>query len=163
MLAVVKHTENGYVARFERKLKHSVEKVWSSLTENDKLKKWFSELHVDELREGGVIKFDMQDGTFEELTIVELKLHAVLEYTWGEDQVRFELYPEADGCKLILIEKINQMTNHTPKDLAGWHVCLQVIAALLDGQTVHSREDEWEKWHKEYAQLIAAYNADQHV
>jgi hypothetical protein len=39
------------------------------LTENDKLAKWFSELRVDDLREGGIIKFDMQDGTYEELGI----------------------------------------------------------------------------------------------
>lgn len=73
MLAVIQQIENGYIARFERHLKHSVEKVWSSLTENDKLAKWFSELRVDDLREGGIIKFDMQDGTFEELEIIELK------------------------------------------------------------------------------------------
>lgn len=44
--------ENGYIARFERNIKHSVEKVWALLTENDKLAKWFSELSVDDLREG---------------------------------------------------------------------------------------------------------------
>lgn len=46
---------------------------------------------------GGIIKFDMQDGTCEELEIIELKLHSILEYTWGEDRVRFELYLESDG------------------------------------------------------------------
>ncbi|MBD2870358.1 SRPBCC family protein [Paenibacillus arenilitoris] len=154
MLAVLKQTKDGYVARFERHLKHPVEKVWSSLTENDKLKKWFSELQVDDLREGGIIKFDMQDGTFEELEIIELKMHAVLEYTWGEDQVRFELYPESDGCRLVLIEKINRMTDHTPRDLAGWHVCLDVIEVLLDDRTIDSRKNEWEKWYKEYSQQV---------
>jgi len=152
MLAVLQQTEDGYVARFERHLKHSVEKVWSSLTENDKLKKWFSELQVEDLREGGIIKFDMQDGTFVELKIIELQWHSVLEYTWGEDQVRFELYPESDGCRLILIEKINKITGHTPKDLAGWHVCLDVIQALLDERPFGSRKTEWEKWYEAYAQ-----------
>ncbi|RAV00223.1 SRPBCC family protein [Paenibacillus sp. YN15] len=160
MLAVLQQTKDGYIARFERHLKHSVEKVWASLTENDKLKKWFSELQVEDLRQGGVIKFDMQDGTFEELKIIELKLHSVLEYTWGEDQVRFELFPEADGCRLVLIEKINKLTSHTPKDLAGWHVCLDVIKALLDEQTLDSRENEWEKWYKEYAQSLNQFRND---
>lgn len=154
MIATVQQAQNGYIARFERLLKHSVEKVWAVLTENDKLAKWFSELQVDDLREGGLIKFDMQNGAYEELTILELKMYSVLEYTWGEDIVRFELYPESAGCRLVLIEQITSITGHTPKDLAGWHVCLEVITALLDGTTMDSRENEWEAWYQKYVQLI---------
>ncbi|UUZ81910.1 SRPBCC family protein [Paenibacillus sp. P26] len=153
MLAVVQKVEGGYVARFDRHLKHSVEKVWSWLTENDKLGKWFAESRVEDLREGGVIKFDMQDGTFEEMQIIELKMHSVLEYTWGKDRVRFELYPEEGGCHLVLIEKIREITDHTPKDLAGWHVCLDVISALLDGRTL-DRKDEWRAQYEKYVQRI---------
>ncbi|WP_134703011.1 SRPBCC family protein [Ammoniphilus sp. YIM 78166] len=160
MLAVVQQVQNGYVARFERNLKHTVEKIWSSLTENDKLEKWFSELQIDDLREGGIIKFDMQDGTFEELEIIELKPNSVLEYTWGEDRVRFELYPESDGSRLVLIEKINKITNHTSKDLAGWHVCLDVINVLLDGRAIQSRENEWKIWHEKYEQLLENFPKD---
>jgi uncharacterized protein YndB with AHSA1/START domain len=161
LLALVQKVENGHIARFERRLKHSVEKVWSSLTENEELSKWFSELRIDDLREGGIIKFDMQDGSFEEMKILELKINSVLEYTWGEDIVRFELYPEAGGCRLVLIEKIKTITNHTPKDLAGWHVCLDVINALLDGRTMESREKEWKKWYEEYVGVIAKVSENQ--
>ena len=155
MLAEVQKVENGYIVRFERSLKHSVEKVWSQLTENEKLSKWFSELRINDLREGGMIQFDMQDGTFEEMEILELKMYAVLEYTWGEDIVRFELYPEPEGCRLVLIEKIKKMTNHTPKDLAGWHVCLDVVHALLDDRNIEPREAEWKKWYEKYVRAIA--------
>ncbi|WP_019119553.1 SRPBCC family protein [Brevibacillus massiliensis] len=155
MLADIEKAENGYIARFERHFRHSVEEVWAFLTENEKLAKWFSELQVEDLREGGLIKFDMQDGTFAEMKILELSTHSVLEYTWGDDIVRFELYPEADGCLLVFIEKIKVMTAHTPKDLAGWHVCLEVISALLDGRTVESRKAEWEKWYEKYVRATA--------
>jgi uncharacterized protein YndB with AHSA1/START domain len=154
MLAVIQKIENGSIARFERHLKHSVEKVWSYLTENEKLAKWFSELRVDDLREGGSIKFDMQDGTFEEIKIIELKMYSVLEYTWGEDRVRFELYPEPEGCLLVLKETITAITNHTPRDLAGWHVCLDVIDALLDDRTIESRDEAWKAWHEKYIRAI---------
>ncbi|MGU3471819.1 SRPBCC family protein [Paenibacillus sp. D51F] len=153
MLASLTPVTEGYEARFERRLKHPAEKVWSSLTANDKLAEWFPELRVDELREGGVIRFDMQDGTFKELEILELQEHAVLEYTWGEDRVRFELYPEPGGCRLVLIETIRKMTGHTPKDLAGWHVCLDVIAALLDGRTT-ARMEEWKLAYEDYRLLV---------
>ena len=154
MLADLKQMKDGYVARFERYFMHPVEKVWSLLTENDKLQKWFSELQIDELREGGIIKFAMQDGTFKELKIIELRVLSVLEFTWGEDQVRFELNPESNGCRLVLIEKLKKLTGHTPKDLAGWHVCLNVIKSLLDEQTIGSRETDWEQWYKEYTQYL---------
>lgn len=153
MLATLQQAPHGYIARFERHLKHSVQNVWSMLTENDKLAGWFSELKVEALREGGIIKFDMQDGTFEEMEIIELKTHSVLEYTWGDDCVRFELNEVSGGCRLVLIEKINKITDHTPRDLAGWHVCLDVINALLDGRTLESRENEWKIWYEKYKQL----------
>ncbi|WP_080832108.1 SRPBCC family protein [Cohnella massiliensis] len=155
MLAVIQKNANGYTARYERRLKHPVAKVWAMLTENEKLAKWFSELSVDDLREGGVIKFDMQDGTFEEMEILELKAESVLEYTWGEDRVRFELYPEPDGCRLVLIETIAKLTDHTPKDIAGWDVCLDVIEAVLAGRTIESRKSAWEIKYEQYAKLFA--------
>ncbi|MGG1679849.1 SRPBCC family protein [Neobacillus sp. NRS-1170] len=154
MLAEIKKDGNGYIANFERHLNHSVEDVWSYLTDNDKLPKWFPELRVDELREGGVIKFNMGDGTFIEMKITELKMQSILEYTWAEDLVRFELYPENEGCKLVLNEKLTKITAHTPRDLAGWHVCLDVIHALLDGRTIESRKDEWQKWYDKYSESV---------
>lgn len=158
LLAVIEKSGNGYLAQFERHLKHSIEDVWAYLTENDLLCKWFSELHVEELKKGGLIKFDMGDGTFEEITILDLEHHAILEYTWGDDTVRFELQKEAGGCQLILKESIKTLTKHTPKDLAGWHVCLDVIQALLDGKTIDSREEEWKKWYEQYVKNVEVYN-----
>ncbi|QQZ09683.1 SRPBCC family protein [Heyndrickxia vini] len=157
MLASIQKVEDHYVAKFERQLQHPVEKVWAMLTDNQKLSKWFSELRVKDLRKGGMMLFDMQDGTFEEMEITEFEMYSILEYTWAEDNVRFELYKEQDGCLLILNETINKMTNHTPKDLAGWHVCLDVISALLDGRTIESRKNEWEKWYVKYIQLTERY------
>jgi uncharacterized protein YndB with AHSA1/START domain len=47
MLASIQKVEGGYIARFDRPLKHSVEKVWAALTENDKLARWMSNLQVE--------------------------------------------------------------------------------------------------------------------
>ncbi len=159
MLAVVERSGDGYTARFERHWNHPVDAVWSFLTDNDKLKLWFDALHIEDLREGGIITFDMQDGTFEELKITEFKRQAVLAYTWGEDQVRFELTSESAGCQLVLVETIQELTSHTSKDLAGWHVCLDGIKALLVGRAIEARQAEWEKWHKAYAQCLEQLQA----
>ncbi|NEU61052.1 SRPBCC family protein [Paenibacillus sp. ALJ109b] len=154
MIADLRLVPNGTLACFERHWKHATEDVWSFLTENEKLAKWFSELEVTDLREGGSIKFNMPNGTFMELNIIELIPGSVLEYTWAEDRVRFELYPEPNGCRLLLLETIHHITSHTPKDLAGWHVCLNVIEALLDGSTLESREAEWKIWYEKYQKHV---------
>lgn len=153
MIARIEKVDNNYLAIYERHLKHPVENVWAYLTDNEKLPKWFSELRVDELREGGVIKFDMGDGTLDELTILDLKLNSILEFSWWVDTVRFELSPESGGSSLRLIEKIHTITEYTPRDLAGWHVCLDVIEALLDGRSIE-RKEEWEIWYKKYVKEI---------
>lgn len=153
MIAHIEKIENSYTATYERHLNYSIQEVWSYLTDNEKLPKWFSELRVDELRKGGVIKFDMGDGTFDELSILDLKVNSVLEFSWWLDTVRFELTEGSNGCILRLIEKINTITNHTPRDLAGWHVCLDVIEALLDGTTI-DRKEEWKIWYEKYGKEI---------
>ncbi|WP_340008924.1 SRPBCC family protein [Paenibacillus sp. FSL K6-0276] len=155
MLANIAKSDEHYVARFERQLKHSATEIWSFLTENEKLALWFAELRIEDLREGGLIKFDMQNGTFEEMTITELQLHSVIEFTWAEDSVRFELYPNSEGCLLVLSETILTLTPHTPRDLAGWHVCLDVIQHLLDGTTLESRDAEWKIWYEQYREALS--------
>ncbi|MNN45284.1 hypothetical protein D3C81_1596100 [compost metagenome] len=154
-IAVIQKEKQGYIATFERNLNHPVQQVWPFLTGNEKLQQWFPELSVDELVEGGVIRFNMGDGSFEEMTIIELKPLSILEYTWDKDRVRFELTETPNGCKLVLVEKLTRITEHTPRDLAGWHVCLDVIAVLLDGRTVESRKNEWEKWYVQYREAVS--------
>ncbi|CAH1193134.1 hypothetical protein PAECIP111892_01151 [Paenibacillus auburnensis] len=157
MTAKLKRVPEGTTATFERHYKHSVEKVWAYLTDNDLLPEWFSELRVKELRTGGSMVFDMQDGNLIEMRISECKPASVLEYSWGEDKVRFELAAEPEGCRLLLIETIGTLTDHTPKDLAGWHVCLDVIEALLDGVVFQDRKRAWEQQYETYIALVEGY------
>ncbi|OLS41716.1 SRPBCC family protein [Bacillus sp. MRMR6] len=160
MIAEIKKNARGYTARFERYMNHSAEKVWAYLTENDKLGQWFTELRMGELREGGVITFDMGDGTFDHLTILELKTCSVLKFTWWEDTVRFELFPETEGCLLVFTEEIKSITPQTAKDLAGWHVCLDVIKALLDGRSIENRMNDWEGWYPKYIEAVEHVTAE---
>jgi uncharacterized protein YndB with AHSA1/START domain len=144
---------DGYTARFEREYPHAPEDVWAYLTDNGKLQAWFSELRALELGKGGRLTFDMGDGTFETMDILDYEEGSVLEYAWGEDVVRFELSPAEGGTRLLLIEKISALTPHTPRDLAGWHVCLDVIASLLDGRDIPDRKEKWESEYAEYSAL----------
>lgn len=153
MIAEIKPSEKGYIAQFERQLNHTVKDVWAMLADNAQIEKWFNELSVGELRYGGFMKFDMQDEISEELEITDFKMFSVLAFDWFGDEVRFEIHPEQDGCLLILKEKINTLTEQTKKDLAGWHVCLDIIKVLLDGETIQ-RQEEWKIWYEAYGRVI---------
>ncbi|UJF32679.1 SRPBCC family protein [Paenibacillus hexagrammi] len=159
MLAVIEPIHGGYVARFERIWKHPVAEVWAFLTNNEKLVKWFPELKARDLREGGFMQFDMPNGMQIDMKITDFQAEAVLAYEWAEDHVRFELQaaPDGEGCQLVLIETLSKLTDHTPRDLAGWHVCLDVIEALLDGRTIE-RKEEWNKRYPEYVEALAKIN-----
>ncbi|MFD2043886.1 SRPBCC family protein [Ornithinibacillus salinisoli] len=154
MLAQINKNGSKYSVTYERHLTHPVANVWAMFTDNSKLQQWFDELHVEDLRQGGTILFDMGDGTYEEMKITELDHQAVLEFDWDKDRVRFHFMEEDNGCELTLIETINELTEHTPKDLAGWHVCLDVIEALLDGTDYGPREKSWKKWYEKYKEAL---------
>ncbi|GGA45125.1 SRPBCC family protein [Psychrobacillus lasiicapitis] len=153
MIATIQKEKDIYTAYFERHIQHSVEEVWSMLTENDKLQQWFSELQIVDLSKEGLIKFDMQDGTFIDMQIVDYEPYKVLAFEWDKDIARFELSPVPDGCQLTFIETISSFTEQTIKDLAGWHVCLDVIEAILEGRTI-DRKDEWQAWYVRYEELL---------
>ncbi|MGE7690895.1 SRPBCC family protein [Lysinibacillus sp. NPDC097214] len=157
MLATIQKQQNSYIVTFNRPLSHSVDAVWAVLTENGKLQKWMNNLEIIDLRKNGKIHFNMNDGTdtYMEITITDHVEKEVLEFDWGKDTVRFELSPTSSGSILVLLESIGELTEHTPKDLAGWHICLDLLSDLLNG-TVHETfpMEEWQKWFAKYKQLV---------
>ncbi len=156
MMAVLEKMASGYIAIYERPLKHSVTEVWGGLTQNDKLKIWMSNLEVAELKHGGTVKFNYNDGsgTSIDMKITDYEENSILEFEWGKNRVRFELTPASDGCIMVMKEFITVFNEHTSKDLAGWHVCLDLLTNLLNGQTPDFSMDEWQKWHKKYKTLL---------
>jgi uncharacterized protein YndB with AHSA1/START domain len=154
VLATVENIDGGYVARFERHLKHPVDKVWSALTQPDKLAKWFADAVVD-LKVGGTVELTFKSvGNTVSCTITELLPQSVLEYTWGNDKVRWELYSKDDGCLLVMKEFFSVLNDHRPKDLAGWHTIIDMLPAVLDGQHVEFDMSAWEDAYAQYIKML---------
>ncbi|MBZ4222354.1 SRPBCC family protein [Bacillus wiedmannii] len=154
MLAVIDKQGNEHLVQFERYFSYSIEEVWSVLTENSKLKKWMSNLQIESLKTGGIIKFDMMDGSFINIDILECQVNSVLEFTWDKDRVRFEIHKEESGTLLLLKEYIHVVTDHTPKDIAGWHICLNLFSSVLEGEEKEFSKDEWQQWFETYKDKI---------
>ncbi|MGH1046966.1 MULTISPECIES: SRPBCC family protein [Bacillus] len=154
MLAQIEKQTDGYIIKFERQFPNTIEEVWSVLTENSKLKKWMSNLQIENLKTGGIIKFDMMDGSFLNIDILECQLNSVLEFTWDKDRVRFEIHKEENGSLLLLKEYIHELTDYTPKDIAGWHICLDLFSSVLEEEEKEFSKNEWQQWFEKYKDEI---------
>jgi len=154
MIAEIQKVTDGYIVKFERQFPYKIEEVWSVLTENSKLKKWMSNLQIESLKTGGVIKFDMMDGSFINIDILECQINKVLEFTWDKDRVRFEIHKEENGSILFFKEFIHELTDHTPKDIAGWHICLELFSAVLEGEEKEFSTDKWQQWFEIYKEKV---------
>ncbi|MBS4172763.1 SRPBCC family protein [Bacillus sp. FJAT-49736] len=163
MLAEIEKTNSGYTAVFKRMLDQSVAEVWAALTENGKLQNWFSNLQTVDLRKGGTIKFNMNDGSGEsiDMKITDFQKDSVLEYEWGEGVVRFELSTHSNGTQLLLKDFFPVLNDHTAKDISGWHICLDVLVSLLNGVKIDFSMEEWNKVYEIYKaemeQLMVSY------
>lgn len=154
MRAEITQQEKGYKAVYERELAHGSDKVWGMLADNSRLKLWFEELRIADPGVGGKLVFDMGDGHNEDLAITDYEEGRVLAFEWWDDHVRFEVEEGSGAASVLrLIETIERITDQTAKDLAGWHVCLDVIEAILNDEKI-DRDSEWQHWHEEYKRLL---------
>lgn len=156
MLAKIFKSEVNFTAQYDRTFNVPAEKVWSSLTNNENFKFWMEHLEITDLRKGGNINFHYNDGSgnLEKIKITDFVDGKVLQFDWGEDTVRFETIPQTLGSKLVMKQFLTKITDHTPKDLAGWHVCLLRFNDVVTGESHLLPEDEWEKWYAEYKLLV---------
>ncbi|MEK4299851.1 SRPBCC family protein [Oceanobacillus sp. FSL W8-0428] len=156
MLAAVEKTENGYIATFARNFNSSVDEVWGTLIKNDKLQQWMPNLEVVDLRKSRKMKFNMNDGTGNsfEIAILDFQPQTYWQFEWGEGSVRFELEQAGDACVLVLKEYIPVLNDHVPKDLAGWHICLDMFEAALTGRPVGFPKESWKMKYEAYKKIV---------
>ncbi|CAM5200963.1 hypothetical protein UACE39S_00179 [Ureibacillus acetophenoni] len=160
MIATITKYDDKFIAQYERLFKQPAEKVWDSITNNEHLKKWMGHLEIVDLRKDGKILFYFNDesGKIIEMKITDFQDGSVIEFEWGTDTVRFEVIPTKDETELIMKEYINKLTDHTPKDLAGWQVCLMHLSNVINDETKEIPENEWEKWYEKYKELVKQYS-----
>ncbi|MEC1177044.1 SRPBCC family protein [Metasolibacillus meyeri] len=134
-----------------------MQQVWSVLTENHHLQQWMGNLEIVDARKNGKMHFHMLDGTdaFVDMRITDYEEPKLFAFEWDKDHVRFELQLSEASTVLTLTETLQELTAHTPKDLAGWHICLQLFEGVLQG--VSEQEfpmKDWEKYYGEYMELL---------
>ena len=114
--------------RFERHLKHSVERVWRAVSEPDELARWF--VAVVQWKPEAGEEFEAA-GDRGRITAVEPP--RLLAWTWGVERYSFELSPEGDGCLLVFNHVFNPELGPDWQHAAGWETYFNRLDVHLDG------------------------------
>lgn len=118
-----------------RTFAHPPEPVWDALTDPAQLREWAPFDADANLGVAGrtvrlaVARAPMQHVTA--TTIARAERPTLLVYDWGGSEMRWELTPTAEGTTLTLRTSIDRA--HLAMGAAGWHLCLDVLAAALGG------------------------------
>ncbi|NLU75902.1 SRPBCC family protein [Streptomyces sp. HNM0575] len=150
---------NGRPAvRFQRTYPYPVERLWAAITEPGELAHWFPSAVRMEARAGGKIEFS-DDPNLEAMTGTVL-VHEPprrLAFTWGGDELHFEIDPVDDGgCALTLINVL-EAENTAARNAAGWTVCLTELGRHVSGATAQGPHSETaEPWRPVYDDYVAS-------
>ena len=140
---------------FERRLAHSVERVWRAVTEPAELAHWFPSAMSGHLRPVAALTFEFPDGEMPAMEgeVIEVDPPRRLAFTWGDDVLRIELDPAGDGC-LLRFTCLFDDPARASRDAAGWHVCLDTLQRHLGGTPTQAPGSEetpnWRALYEEY-------------
>jgi len=142
-----------------RELRHSPEKVWQALTDPARLREW-APFDADgslgtvgstvKLTAVGAPKLQVS-----ETTVTRADAPKVLEYNWGDKDIRWELEAFGGGTRLTLWHNIDR--GFISMGAAGWHICFDVLDRLLIGTPIgrivgaRAMKFDWPRLNSEYA------------
>jgi uncharacterized protein YndB with AHSA1/START domain len=143
----------AWTLRFVRQLSHSPERVWRALTEPADLEAWFPTTIEGDRAAGATLTFAFRHGEADAFTgrMIACEPPRLLEFLWGTDRIRIELEANAQGTRLTLSDTVDQ-NGKAARDAAGWHVCLDGLAGLLDGTGQDHSAPAWPDVHRIYQQ-----------
>ncbi len=161
--AEVKKDGQSWTLVLVRTLSHPPEKVWKALTEPEHLREWSPFDSDRKLDSVGTAKLTTVGSPTPHITDAQIKradAPKVLEFTWGGQDIRWELEPVgAGGTRLTLWHNINRA--FIAMGAAGWHVCLDVLDRSLSGQPIARivgpdamQFDGWQRLHAEYQKMF---------
>lgn len=118
-----------------RDLRHPPAMVWQALTEPAQLAEWAPFDADRSLGAVGTAKLTTVGAPtpqISETTVKRAEAPSLLEYTWGGNDLRWQLEPVGAGTRLTLWHNIDR--GYIAWGAAGWHICFDVLDHLLAGE-----------------------------
>ncbi len=148
-----------------RELRHAPEKVWQALTDPAHLREWAPFDADGNLgTAGATVKLTTVGAPtplVSETRVTRADAPRVLEYNWGDFDMRWELEATGGGTRLTLWTNIGR--RYIAMGAAGWHICFDVLDRLLGGTPIGrivGRETMkfvgWQRLNAEYTRLFEA-------
>ena len=143
-----------------RELHHSPEKVWQALTDPAQLREWAPFDADGSLSTvGTTLKLTTVGAPkphISETKVMRAEAPKLLEYNWGDHNIRWELEAVPAGTRLTLWASIDR--RFIAMGAAGWHICLDVLDRLLSGTPIGRlvgpdaiKFGGWQRLNAEYA------------
>ncbi len=143
-----------------RDLSHPPAKVWNALTDPAHLREWAPFDSDQNLGTVGTAKLTTVGAPTLHVTETQVKradAPTLLEFSWGGQDIRWELEPLGDGgTRLTLWHNIDR--RFISMGAAGWHICFDVLDRLLAGQPIGRivgpeamKFGGWQRLNAEYA------------
>jgi uncharacterized protein YndB with AHSA1/START domain len=146
-----------------RELRHPPAKVWEALTEPAHLREWAPFDADRSLAATGTVKLSTVGAPqpqVSETVVKRAEKPTLLEYSWGDGDMRWQLEPLGKGTRLTLWHNIDR--RYISWGAAGWHICFDVMDRFLAGEPIGRmvgpdtiKFDGWQRLQAEYAQQFA--------
>jgi len=122
--------------RFQRRLPHSIERVWRAVSEPDELANWFVAAPDQAPTPGGTFVAAGVPGEFTEVDPPRL-----LTFSWGDDEFcRFEL--EADGDDTCVLTFTHRFSDRSvgAQHASGWETYFERLDVHLEGGSLSEKD-----------------------
>jgi uncharacterized protein YndB with AHSA1/START domain len=155
-----KNGEEKWTLILVRELRHSPEKVWQAITDPAHLREWAPFDADGNLGTAGTtVKLTTVAAPALRVTetiVTRADAPNVLEYKWGDFDMRWELEGFGDSTRLTLWTNIGH--RFIAMGAAGWHICFDVLDHLLSGAPIgrivgpEGLKFGWQRLNAEYAE-----------
>lgn len=140
---------------------HPPGKVWEAITDPAHLREWAPfDADASLGKVGNKVNLTTVGAPgphIQETVVTRADAPKLLEYKWGNFDMRWQLEPTGNGTRLTLWTNIARP--YIAMGAAGWHICFEVLDRLLAGQPIGRitgpeamKFPGWQKLNAEYSQ-----------
>lgn len=169
----IREDGDGWIIGFERRLRHSPERVWKALTTPEGLACWLAEADIETVPGGKMeLHFRQPDNDFmpdvpekrrQSNEVLTVRPYTLFEHTFGSNPdsiVSWRLEPDGDGTHLILAHRVPSTWESGRKNvLAGWQHHMEGLEDAIKGVRHPWSWDRWFALRDAYAERIENPNA----
>lgn len=113
-------------------IKATKKEVFHYLATTEGISAWFPQLSIKEEDDEQAVLFDMGDGTFEKMKLLDYKTDEHISYEWAAGKIEFRLDDAEEGTMLVLAEELPSNFTAIAEDFTGWYVQMQNIKSVSE-------------------------------